>query len=122
MFPCITKTCMVAILATFTGLPGAQETGEGIAVARYAGLVPDAFMTRWLACGPFPVLEGQQKPEEAVLRQAFDRDFLAGHGGESGIQPTLGTMQGPCRWQLVSAVRDIVDLATLCVPKDFAVA
>ena len=42
MFACITKVCVVAILAASTNLPGAREAGEGIAVARYAGLAPDA--------------------------------------------------------------------------------
>ena len=122
MFPCITKTCVVVILAASTSLPEAPEAGEGTAVACYAGLAPDIFMMRWLVCGPFPVLEGQQKPEEALLRQAFDRDFLTEQGGENGIQPSVGMAHGPCRWQLVSLSRATVDLAGLCGPKDFAVA
>ena len=69
-----------------------------------------------------PSWRRRQKPDEALLRQAFDRDFLAEHGGESGIQPSVGMTHGPCRWQLVSAVRDIVDLARVCGPKDFAAA
>jgi CubicO group peptidase (beta-lactamase class C family) len=122
MFAFAKMICTAAILMLSANLRGAQRAGPETSTAHDIDVIPDAFMTRWLVCGPFPVLEGQQKAEETLLRQAFDRDFLAEHGGESGIQPTVGMMHGPCRWQLVSATRDIVDLAKLCGPKGFAVA
>jgi CubicO group peptidase (beta-lactamase class C family) len=110
-----------------TGVLPADAALQETPAASYADLAPDAFMTRWLVCGPFPAFEGQGSPQsETDLRPAFDRDFLAQHGGEAGVEPNPAlvheTAQGRRQWQFVSAAGGVLDLAEPCGQKDFAVA
>jgi C-terminal processing protease CtpA/Prc len=80
------------ILASLIGvcmLSASGHSAETGTAAFYQGLEPGAFMKEWLLCGPFPVFEGSDQPDDpAVPRRAFDRDFLIQHGGETQIQPT----------------------------------
>ena len=70
------------------GVQATEETaGEQWAV--YQGLEPGAFMKQWLVCMPFPLFDESEKPGDAAAqREAFDRDLLTDHGGETQIQPT----------------------------------
>jgi C-terminal processing protease CtpA/Prc len=95
--------------------------------ASYEGLEPGVFMKRWLVCGPFPVVEGPNQPDDpAVQRQAFYRDFLTEHGGEAEIQPTPQMVHHrdgkEYPWRLVTSPENIIDLAALYGPKDYVTA
>ncbi len=93
----------------------AAETASEPEAAFYQGLEPGAFMKQWLVCGPFPVFDGEKKPEDlAAQRQAFDRDFLTEHGGESQIQPAMGMTHHKkdedCRWRKAQSPTDLINL------------
>jgi hypothetical protein len=95
--------------------------------ASYQGLEPGVFMNRWLVCGPFPVAEGPNKPDDpAVQRQAFYRDFLTEHGGEAAIQPTPQMVHHrdgrEYPWRLVTSPENIIDLVALYGPKEYVTA
>ncbi len=84
-------------------------------------------MTRWLVCGPFPVLDREgASPDEAAQKKAFDLDFLAEHGGETQIQPAPGLTHhwhgSDTRWQPAAGATGGVDLLAVCGRKEYAVA
>jgi len=95
--------------------------------ATYEGLEPGEFMMRWFVCGPFPVAqEGQDAKDQEVQKQAFDRDYLTEHGGETGIVPTLRMMHKTddwdCRWRYWSSRDEVVNLAFVYGAEQYVVA
>jgi hypothetical protein len=93
----------------------AEAASSESEVAVYQGLKPGAFMKEWLVCGAFPVFDGEKKPEDrAAQREAFDRDFLTEHGGESQIRPAIGVTHHKkdedCRWRKAESPTDIINL------------
>ncbi len=95
--------------------------------ASYQGLEPGVFMTRWLVCGPFPVFDDEEKPQDkAGPIRAFGRDFLTQHGGEKKIEPTLqmahqsGGKEYP--WQPLASEGNLINLSGLYGPKEFVLA
>ncbi len=72
-------------------------------------------MRRWLVLGAIPIAsESASKPDEESQKKAFSTDWLAPHGGEAGIVPSLSaelTISGkPYRWQAVESSGDPVSL------------
>ena len=105
----------------------AQKAGDVLdSSASYQGLQPDEFMKTWLILGPIPVSDRETKPDEETQKKAFATDFLAEHGGESGIQPKPGLIHQikgeEYTWQLVQSEDDIVDLVEIYGKKEFVVA
>src|SRR5262249_30985415 len=95
--------------------------------AYYKDPKPDAFMTRWLTCGPFSVCGTESKPcTEQERKQAFGRDYLSQHGGEAEIQPTPGLMhrsnETKYQWRAVTGDKNAVDLAAVYGAKEDVVA
>ena len=121
-----TLASLVSILASSANVPSAEELSrEDVAV--YRGLEPGAFMKQWLVCGPFPVSDGPEEPEDgAVQIQAFYRDFLTQHGGEANIAPAPQMVHQAngreYRWQYVASESDIVSLTEVYGAKEYAIA
>ncbi len=95
--------------------------------ASYEGLEPGQFMMRWFVCGPFPVAdEGQDSSDPNVQKQAFDRDYLTEHGGETGIAPTLEmvhrTEKRDYRWRYWASRSEVVNLAFLYGAEEYVIA
>jgi len=116
--------CTLMAAATAGGAAAPEAAPEA---ARYTDPQPEQFMTRWLVCGPFPVLDGEgTAPDEAAQKKAFDVDFLAEHGGEAQIQPAPGLTHhwhgSECRWQPTAGAKEGVDLVAVCGRKEYAVA
>ncbi|MEN6337295.1 MAG: S41 family peptidase [Phycisphaerales bacterium] len=93
----------------------AAETPAPSPWAVYQGLEPGTFIKQWLACDPFPVFDGTPRPEDVdAQRQAFDKDLLTEHGGETQIQPSLEmvfhTGQEERRWRKVDSPTDLVNI------------
>jgi len=110
---------MRSVLGIMAGLVGVctlvtSVRGEEAPEALYQGLEPGAFMKQWLISDPFPAFEGSAKPDDPnTLRQAFDRDFLTEHGGETRIQPTPQMVHekdgNKYRWRKIDSPTDVVD-------------
>jgi len=95
--------------------------------ASYKGIQKDEFMRRWLVLGPIPISpESTSKPDEEAQKKAFSMDWLAPHGGETGIVPSLNrelTISGkPYRWQAVESNADTVSLENLFAKPNYVVA
>ena len=95
--------------------------------AMYHGLQPNESMTTWLVLGPIPISEEELDSNDTeTQRKAFDTDFLAAHGGETGVQPTAALTpkigSEAYEWQLVQSESDIVNLIEVYGQKNFAVA
>ncbi len=122
----------LGILASFISICAWCATVQAADVpaqenASYPGLEPGTFMKRWLVCGPFPVAEGQDKPDDpAVPRQAFYRDFLTEHGGEAEIQPTPQMIHHrdgkEYAWRLVTSQSNVIDLTEFFGPREYVTA
>jgi hypothetical protein len=117
---------LIGICTASTNAPSADvlPPQEG---ASYRELEPGVFMKQWLVCGPFPVFDGQEKPDdEAAQRQAFHRDFLTQHGGEAKIVPTpqMVHQRGgkEFSWRAITSRRNIIDLAGLYGLKEYVIA
>ena len=115
---------MVCMVSANAQSAQALPVGE---VASYPGLEPGAFMKQWLTCGPFPVFDGEEKPEDRVAqKQAFDRDFLSEHGGEAKIRPVPEMVHRSAgneyRWQHLETPVNLINLSALYGRKDYVVA
>lgn len=112
--------------ATAESAADSLHTEAASETASYQGLQPDEFMKTWLLLGPIPVSDSEQKPDEEAQKKAFDIDFLAEHGGESGVHPAPGLVHKirdvEYAWQLVHAEGDIVDLVEVYGKKEFVIA
>ncbi len=105
----------------------AVEAAPPVQEAFYEGLEPGVFMRRWLVCGLFPVFDGQERPDDAAAqRQAFYRDYLTQHGGETQIQPTPQMAHQrdgkEYPWQKVESPTNVIDLMQLYGPKEYVIA
>ncbi len=105
----------------------AAEAAAPVQEAFYEGLEPGASMKRWLVCGPFPVFDGQKRPDDtAAQRQAFYRDYLTQHGGETQIRPTPQMVHQrdgkEYPWQKVESPANVIDLMGLYGPKEYVIA
>src|SRR5678815_6182954 len=94
------------------GLPAATLAQNP---ASYNEIQKDAFMRRWLVLGEIPIApDSVSKPDEESQKKAFSTDWLAPHGGEAGIVPSLSaelTIFGKAyRWQAVESRGDPVRL------------
>ena len=101
--------------ATLLWIPGAAS---GQNPARYVGIQKGEFMRHWLVLGPIPITpDTASKPDEEFQKKAFATDWLAPHGGETGIAPSLSapaTISGKSlRWQAVESNGDAVSLQSL---------
>jgi CubicO group peptidase (beta-lactamase class C family) len=95
--------------------------------ASYNGIQKDAFMRRWLVLGAIPIAsESASKPDEESQKKIFSTDWLAPHGGEAGIVPSLSaelTISGkPYLWQAVESSGDPVSLESLYGKPNYVVA
>lgn len=117
----------VGLAAFCTGLLlVAPQGGTAGTSATYSGLNPDEFMARWLVLKPIPVETKPWRPDEAVQKAAFAKDWLAEQGGETGVHPSAGIVLKlgdlDRQWQLIESPTDIVDLKAGGGPSDYAVA
>jgi hypothetical protein len=115
---------MVCVMSANAQSAEALPTGEN---ASYRGLEPGAFMKQWLTCGPFPVFDGEEEPgDQLAQRQAFDRDFLAEHAGETNIKPAPEMMHhrggNEYRWQPFQTQVNLINLSALYGHKDYVCA
>ncbi len=118
---------LVSVCMLCVGVQAGQETASPAPAAFYQGLEPGAFMKRWLVSDPFPVFEGSVKPGDPnAPHEAFDRDFLTEHGGESQIQPTTEMIHErngeQYRWRKVESPTDIVDLVRRFGYKEYVIS
>jgi hypothetical protein len=118
---------LIAICVWSASAQAAEATAAPVEGALYEGLEPGAFMKRWLVCGPFPVFDGEEKPDDATAqRQAFHRDFLTQQGGEAQIRPTPQMVHQSdgkeYPWQKVESPTNSIDLARLYGPKEYVIA
>ena len=95
--------------------------------ASYQGIQKGDFMKRWLVLGPIPITpDSASKPDEEFQKKAFATDWLASHGGETGIVPTSSatlTISGKSyRWQAVESNADTVGLENLFGKPNYVVA
>lgn len=93
----------------------AGETSAPDPWAVYQGLEPGTFIKQWLLCDPFPVFEGAPRPlDVAAQREAFDKDFLTEHGGETQVRPTMEmvfhTGEWEHRWRKADSPTDLVNI------------
>jgi len=107
-------TVLIGICASLGGVRAA-ETPTATQWAVYKGLEPGAFIKQWLLCDPFPVFEGAPRPEDvAAQREAFDKDFLTEHGGESQVQPTMAMVfhrgEWGHRWRKADSPTDLINI------------
>ncbi len=121
----IALTVLVGVMMLWMvpGYAASAETLSTEADASYQGLEPGEFMKRWLTCGPFPLFESQEKPEDpAARKQAFDQDFLVGHGGEANIKPVPGMVHDTddikCQWQYWQNQLTLINLIAVYGQKD----
>src|SRR5690349_4623140 len=96
------------------GAGAAAEPATAPEPAVYTDPKPEQFMTRWLICGPFPVVDRDGTPvDEEAQKKAFDLDFLTEHGGEAQIRPVPGLTHRrdgrEYRWQPITATKETVD-------------
>ena len=111
------------VLAGTLSAPAAESRK----VASYQGLEPGVFMKQWLVCGPFPVFENEEEPgDEAEAQLAFDRDFLAGQGGETAIVPDRSKaieIEGArYYWRTMRSREDIVSLLMVYGAEEHVIA
>jgi CubicO group peptidase (beta-lactamase class C family) len=100
---------------------------RGQTSARSNDLVSDNFLKSWKLLGPIPLPgNSDASPGEEVQRKAFDTDFLAPCGTETGsysLSPPACKINGQDHsWKQVQSGDDIVDLAKELGPKTYAVA
>jgi C-terminal processing protease CtpA/Prc len=108
----------LAGLLCICALSASVQAAEPPAPPQWAvcqGLEPGAFIKQWLVCDPFPVFDGVPRPEDvAAQREAFDRDFLAEHGGQTQVQPTMEMVfhraEWEHRWRKADSPTDAVNL------------
>jgi len=105
-------------------IPGAASAQNP---ASYKGIQKDDFMRRWLVLGPIPIVpDSDSKPNEESQKKAFATDWLAPHGGEMRIVPSLDaalTISGKsCRWQAVESNAETVSLENLFGKPNYVVA
>jgi hypothetical protein len=115
----------VFIVSTMiTGFTTSNAAAEN---AYYEGVKTGEFMKEWLLLGAIPVSEGGESPSEEVQREAFQRDFLAEYGGESGVQPEPDAAQkidgNEYTWKIVrSRAEELVDLVDVYGKKEYVIA
>src|SRR3990172_9941218 len=98
--------------------------------ARYNKLTPDSFLKSWKILEPIPVPGSSDSstaaPTEEVQRKAFDTDFLASCGSETGVNasltPACKVNGQDYQWKLKESGAEILDLAKEIGPKDYAAA
>jgi CubicO group peptidase (beta-lactamase class C family) len=100
------------------------QAGE---TAYYKGLNTNVFLKSWLVLSPLPVIAGEAKAaNEEAQKKAFDTDFLAGNGGESGVQPKEGASARigghDFTWQRVQSEHDEIHLLPPGTTNDNAIA
>jgi CubicO group peptidase (beta-lactamase class C family) len=116
------------ILATMAGSAGAPPApSTTLEAVLYTDPKPEQFMTRWLVCGPFPVVDRDGAPvDEEAQKRAFDVDFLTEHGGEAQIRPAPGMSHhrdgSEYRWQPITSAKESVDLVEIYGKKQQVVA
>ena len=115
---------MLCVMSAYAQSPGARPAD---ADAFYQGLEPGAFMKTWLTCGPFPVFDGEEDAgDQLAQRKAFDRDYLAEHGGEAKIRPVLDMVHRSAgneyRWQAFQTAVNLINLSALYGHKDYVCA
>jgi C-terminal processing protease CtpA/Prc len=114
-------------LCVLAGSVQASEASSVPETAVYQGLEPGAFMKQWLLCEPFLIFNGVDKSGEPnAVREAFDRDFLTEHGGETQIRPTAQMVHHEGgknhRWVKAESRTDIINLISQLGYKQYAVA
>lgn len=105
---------LVVVHALSVGVQ-AGETSAPDPWAVYQELEPGTFIKQWLFCDPFPVFEGVPRPQDvAAQREAFDKDFLTEHGGETQIQPTMEMVfhigEWGHRWRKADSPTDLINI------------
>ena len=127
MFSSFRRSHVTWLLLTFVGFLWVPVAALPHNPASYKGIQRDEFMRRWLVLGAIPITsDPSSKPDEDAQKKAFATEWLAPHGGETSIVPSLNaelTISGkPYRWQAVESSGDPVSLESLYGKPNYVVA
>jgi CubicO group peptidase (beta-lactamase class C family) len=71
-------TCLIAlfVLCLTTAQAQKETIAKGYGKAVYQGLPANTFLRNWMVLGPLPVSDKPGEPDQATLKNAFDKDII----------------------------------------------
>jgi CubicO group peptidase (beta-lactamase class C family) len=96
---------------------------KGYSEASYKGLVDNEFLKNWLILGPVKIIEDTIKPEEAIQKEVFDKDYFSSvEITPNKYLPKIQIEKKEYSWKMVKNSDDAIDLNQVLGENNFAIA